>query len=227
MPDVVETVWDGEEKAREDRGEKEVVKDDEGRGISVSAVPPAHKQRRVGRRAPAASSSTDRGIPSRDARINRFPVRPYKRPEEGGTGGRRKRRACRRRKGRGARARRDHSTRIVGTKERQKEKRERERDSEAGSKDRIYQDWKPRVSKKMGIEGGGLLAVEWRYSRLAVRCPVPSKKILRALLSRTRIFVRRESDCYWHTLPPRCLSCPLTAVSCALTRAFLLPWYIK
>jgi len=133
-------------------------------------------------------------------------VRPYKRPEEGGTGGRRKRRARRGRKGRGARARRDHSTRIVGRfKERQKEERGRERererkrekDPEAASKDRIYQDWKPRVSKKIGIEGGGSLAVmEWRYSRLAVRCPVSSKKILRTLLSRTRIFVRRESDCY-------------------------------
>lgn len=109
---------------------KEVVKDDEGRGISVSAGPPAHKQRRVGRRAPAASSSTDRGIPWRDARINRFPVRPYKRSEEGGTGGRRKRREHRRERGRGARARRDHSTRTVGTKERQSKvdrKRERER----------------------------------------------------------------------------------------------------
>jgi len=35
---MVKTVRDGEEKAREDRGEKEVVKDDEGRGISVSAT---------------------------------------------------------------------------------------------------------------------------------------------------------------------------------------------
>lgn len=38
MPDVVETVRDGEEKAREGRDEKEVVKDDEGREISVSAA---------------------------------------------------------------------------------------------------------------------------------------------------------------------------------------------
>lgn len=95
--------------------------------------PPAHKRRCVGRRAPAASSSTDRGIPSRDARINRFPVRPYKRPKEGGTGGRRKRRARRRGRRRGARARRDHSTRTVGTKERRrKEKRERENQKRAG-----------------------------------------------------------------------------------------------
>lgn len=132
MPDVVETVRDGEEKAREDRGEKEVVKDDEGRGISVNARL-ACTQTATCWKASACSlhSSTDRGIPSRDARINRFPARPYKRPEEGGTGGRRKRRARRRGRRRGARARRDHSTRTVGTKEgRRKEEGERERETQ-------------------------------------------------------------------------------------------------
>lgn len=34
--------------------------------------------------------------------------------------------------------------------------REREKDPEAGRKDRIYQDWKLRILKKMRIEGGGV-----------------------------------------------------------------------
>jgi len=163
---------DGEEKARKDRGEKEVVKDERRRYFGECG-PPAHKQRRVGRRASAASSSSDRGIPSRDARINRFPVRPYKRPEEGGTGSRRKRRARRRGRGRGARARRDHSTRTVGTKERQR-KKEGEKDPEAGRKDRIYRDWKPRILKKMGIEGGGVLAVGMEVFK--TRRPMPCSR---------------------------------------------------
>lgn len=85
MPDVVETVRDDGEKAREDRGEKEVVKDDEGRGISVSAAR-LHTEAAMCWKASACSLLLDRGIPSRDARINRFPVRPYKR-----AGGRRNR----------------------------------------------------------------------------------------------------------------------------------------
>lgn len=66
------------EKARGNRGKEEAVKDGEGDaselGISASTVRLHTSSGSVGSRAPAASSSTDRGIPLRDARINRFPA---------------------------------------------------------------------------------------------------------------------------------------------------------
>lgn len=61
-------------RTREDRGEKVAVKDGEERERTRyfgEHSPPAHKLRRVGSRAPATSFN-DRGIPLRDARINRF-----------------------------------------------------------------------------------------------------------------------------------------------------------
>lgn len=64
------------ERTREDRGEKVAVKDGEGRERTRyfgEHSPPAHKLRRVGSRA-LATSFNDRGIPLRDARINRFPA---------------------------------------------------------------------------------------------------------------------------------------------------------
>lgn len=51
---------------------------------------------------------------------------------------------------------------------------ERKGDSEAGRKDRIYQDWKPRILKKMGIEGGGALAVGMEAFK--TRRPMPCSR---------------------------------------------------
>lgn len=68
------------EKARGNRGKNEAVKDGEGDASELGYFgehgPPAHTgSDSVGSRTPAAAFfSTDRGIPSRDARINRFPA---------------------------------------------------------------------------------------------------------------------------------------------------------
>lgn len=81
-----------------------------------------------------------------------------------------------------------------------KREREKERDPEAGRKDRIYRDWKPRILKKKEIEGGG--GRKGRCSRLAVReCSLRHKLVQKDTTRATfacerRIALQRESsDC--------------------------------
>lgn len=110
-------------------------------------------------------------------------LRPYKRPEEGGTGGRRKRRGRRREKGKRCKG----EARPFNTYRRYERKigkgRETEKEPDAAREDQICRDWKPCILKKNRIEGGSVLVRgKWLKEAFKTRARevalIPGKKIL-------------------------------------------------